>query len=93
VHKSAVRTRLTADGPLDAMLTDVNRVLVDLRKPGMFVTCAFLTASGGDGDDSSRLRFAVAGHPPILHWRHASDATSVVTDRSLTIRAFSWCEC
>jgi serine phosphatase RsbU (regulator of sigma subunit) len=71
MFKSAVRTRLAADASLDVMLTDVNRVLTGLRKPGMFVTCAFLTGDEGRAD---RLRFAVAGHPPILHRRDGSGA-------------------
>jgi serine phosphatase RsbU (regulator of sigma subunit) len=88
MFKSAVRTRLTADGSLDAMLTDVNRVLTDLRKPGMFVTCAFLAASARDGDGSGRLRFAVAGHPPILHWRRGLGAVEELSISQLPIALF-----
>jgi len=70
IFKSAVRTRLIADGSLDAVLTDVNHVVTALRRPGMFVTCASVGARK-DGA-SGRLDFTVAGHPPILHWRHPS---------------------
>jgi serine phosphatase RsbU (regulator of sigma subunit) len=76
MFKSAVRTRLTPEASLDAVLDDVNRVLIALRRPGMFVTCAFLST---EDDRSSRLRFAVAGHPPILHWRHTSGAVEELT--------------
>jgi hypothetical protein len=88
MFKSAVRTRLTTDGSLDAMLTHVNRVLTDLRKPGMFVTCAFLAASARDGDGSGRLRFAVAGHPPILHWRRGLGAVEELSISQLPIALF-----
>jgi hypothetical protein len=86
MFKSAVRTRIAGDVSLDAALTDVSRVLVDLRKPGMFVTGAFLAADGGDG--SGRLRFAVAGHPPILHWRRASGAVEELSMPQLPIALF-----
>jgi len=86
MFKSAVRTRMTTDASLDATLTDVNRVISGLRKPGMFVTCAFLAVDGGDG--GSRLRFAVAGHPPILHWRHALGAVEELSMPQLPIALF-----
>jgi sigma-B regulation protein RsbU (phosphoserine phosphatase) len=68
MFKSAVRTRLAVGPSLDALLTEVSRVLVGLRKPGMFVTCAFV--AGGAADEG--LRFTMAGHPPILHRRETS---------------------
>jgi hypothetical protein len=38
MFKSAFRSRMTTDALLGNVLADVNRVLLDLRKPGMFVT-------------------------------------------------------
>jgi serine phosphatase RsbU (regulator of sigma subunit) len=64
MFKSAVRTRLSADVSLDALLGEVNLVIGGLRKPGMFVTCAFVS---GPSAARGPLRFATAGHPAILH--------------------------
>ena len=63
--KSAARTRLAAVGP-DHFLPALNDVLLPLSEPNMYVTIAFLGYSAG------ALHFATAGHPPILHYCHAS---------------------
>jgi len=67
MFKSAMRTRLAGGGQLGPMFDDVDRVVMDVRKPGMFVTCA-MVASASAGE----LQFVVAGHPPILHYRPAT---------------------
>ena len=67
MFKSAMRTRLAAGGPLGAIFDDVERVMTEVRKPGMFVTCAMVTPSG-----AGVLQFVVAGHPPVLHYRRAT---------------------
>ena len=72
--KSTIRTRVLAGGGLDAVLTDVNQVLVPLRKPNMFVTLAAVSDDGAGG-----LAFSVAGHPPILHYRASSGAIEELT--------------
>jgi serine phosphatase RsbU (regulator of sigma subunit) len=69
MFKSAVRSRVSAHATLEATLSEVHAVLIALRKPGMFVTAGFLAS--GDGD---MVRFALAGHPPILHY-HADQKT------------------
>ena len=67
MFKSAMRTRLAAGGQLGPIFDDVDRVVMELRKPGMFVTCAMVTSlSAGE------LQFVVAGHPPVLHYRRAT---------------------
>src|SRR5262249_42202424 len=68
--KSAARMQLQQMSPIDQLLTDLNAVLLDLKKPEMYVTFAGLQF------DESGLRFSVAGHPPILHYR----ATSATVD-------------
>jgi serine phosphatase RsbU (regulator of sigma subunit) len=75
MFKSAVRTRLAVDASLGSVLTDVDRVVAGLRRPGMFVTCAFVAGEA----DASGVRVAVAGHPPILHCRGASGRVDEVT--------------
>ena len=64
MFKSAVRTRLSVDFSLGTLLGEVNHVIGGLRKPGMFVTCAFVSSPSAAGGP---LRFVTAGHPPILH--------------------------
>jgi sigma-B regulation protein RsbU (phosphoserine phosphatase) len=59
--KSAARMQLLSPQPLDRLLTDLNVVLLELKRPEMFVTFAALQF---DGD--SALQFATAGHLPIL---------------------------
>ncbi|MBX3388693.1 MAG: serine/threonine-protein phosphatase [Phycisphaeraceae bacterium] len=58
--KASIRTRLLAGGDLGAILTDVNRVLCDLTKPGMFATLACVRIGEG------QIQYALAGHLPIL---------------------------
>jgi hypothetical protein len=53
-----------------AALESVDRVLPDLKEPEMFATLALLHFGG-----SSEAEYAVAGHPPILHFRHGSSDT------------------
>jgi serine phosphatase RsbU (regulator of sigma subunit) len=69
--KSAIRTRLLGDAehagdpaPLHELLGDLNSVLEKLIAPEMFATFACLRFGAGGGD----VRFALAGHLPILHY-------------------------
>jgi serine phosphatase RsbU (regulator of sigma subunit) len=62
--KSAARMQLLSPQPLDRLLSDLNVVLFDLKKPEMYVTFAGIQFDGG-----SELEFSVAGHLPILHYR------------------------
>jgi hypothetical protein len=67
MFKAAVRTRLASSAAIDGVLDQIDPVMIDLRKPGMFVTCAMLSPSG-----PGELEFILAGHPPILHFRAMS---------------------
>jgi len=73
--KSAARMKLLSLGPLPGFLDDLNEALVPIRKPGMFVTMACVRYDGASG-----LEFALAGHPPILHYQAA---TGIVEERSV----------
>jgi hypothetical protein len=75
IVKSAVRTRLLAGGTLDEILGDVNQVLLPLRKPNMYATLAAVLH-----DEHGGTSFAIAGHPPILHFRAS---TGVVEELSI----------
>ncbi len=64
--KSAVRMRLLqSDSPSD-VCNDVNRVVHQVKRPEMFVTLA-----GVQIDEHLRVRYVIAGHPPILHYSHS----------------------
>jgi len=54
-----------------AALESVDHVLPDLKEPEMFATLALLRFGG-----ASEAEYAVAGHPPILHYRHGSSDTA-----------------
>jgi hypothetical protein len=61
--KGAMRARLLAGVPLDQLLTDLNRVLLDLSSPNMFVTLAAIRLAG-----PGEAEVCLAGHLPILHF-------------------------
>jgi serine phosphatase RsbU (regulator of sigma subunit) len=65
--KSAARTQLRTPRPLDECLDTLNAVLVDLKKPEMYVTFAAMQFDG-----TSELQFSLAGHLPIIHYRSAA---------------------
>ncbi len=68
--KGAARARLLADGSLEDLARDLNRVLGELTPAHTFVTAAFMRVSRGAGA-GARVEWASAGHLPIL--RRAAD--------------------
>jgi phosphoserine phosphatase RsbU/P len=81
--KSATRVQLRLGQPLDQVLTNLNAVLLDLKKPEMYVTFAGLQFDGRSG-----LHFSIAGHPPILHYRSASSSVEELSLPQLPIAMF-----
>lgn len=75
VVKSATRTWLSGDPDGHELLDGLNRVLLDLLPEESFVTLIALTPEGGDGV-THRLRFAAAGHGPLLHYHAATRTVS-----------------
>jgi sigma-B regulation protein RsbU (phosphoserine phosphatase) len=67
MFKSAARMRLRFAAGIDALLTDLNRVMFGLKSSNMFVTCACVRHR-----DSGHIEFGLAGHPPILHFKFSS---------------------
>ncbi|HEY7405426.1 MAG TPA: PP2C family protein-serine/threonine phosphatase, partial [Candidatus Angelobacter sp.] len=63
--KSATRMRPPDGAGLPVLLTDLNRVLLSTSAPNVFVTFACITSVEG-----GNLRFALAGHLPVLHYRN-----------------------
>ena len=67
MFKTAMRTRLQeGDSPAQA-LNGVHRALFPLKPTNMFVTVAVLQSNTGN-----QIRFASAGHPPVLHYHRKS---------------------
>ena len=62
--KSAVRMGNVQGAGLSGFLASLNQVLFSLSAPNVFVTFACLA-----GSDGGCIRFALAGHLPILHYR------------------------
>jgi Stage II sporulation protein E (SpoIIE) len=63
-----------------AALESADRVLPDLKEREMFATVALLRFDG-----SSEAEYALAGHPPILHYRHGSRGTARLSMEQLPL--------
>ena len=63
-----------------AALESVDRVLPDLKEPEMYATMALLRFDG-----SSEAEYALAGHPPILHYRQGSRDTARLSMEQLPL--------
>ena len=61
-------------------LESVDRVLPDLKEREMYATLALLHFDG-----SGEAEYAVAGHPPILHYRHGSRDTAQLSMEQLPL--------
>ncbi len=62
--KSAIRMRLRDRPPVGELLRDLNDLMLEVHKPGVFATLAALQLN-----DSGQVEYCLAGHPPILHYR------------------------
>jgi hypothetical protein len=65
--KTALRQALMTQQTLPAVLESVNAVLPAVKEPEMYATLAALRFDGSSG-----VEFALAGHPPVLHYRKKS---------------------
>jgi serine phosphatase RsbU (regulator of sigma subunit) len=81
--KSAARTELRAPRILSGLLTTLNTVLFDLKRPDMYMTFAGLRFDG-----TADLEFSVAGHLPILRYRPATSTIDEVTIPQLPVGMF-----
>jgi hypothetical protein len=78
--KSAMRLAMQFRQMPVATLESVDRVLPDLKEREMFATVALLRFGG-----SSEVEYALAGHPPILHYRHGSSDTARLSMEQLPL--------
>jgi serine phosphatase RsbU (regulator of sigma subunit) len=74
--KSAARMGSGSGENLSALMVDLNRVLLAVSAPNVFVTFACISGSNG-----SALRFVLAGHLPVLHY---SKRLRTVEERSVS---------
>jgi sigma-B regulation protein RsbU (phosphoserine phosphatase) len=65
--KSAIRIRLRDSPPLATLMRDLNDLLIELNRPGVFVTFAAVHL-----DDAGMAECGLAGHPPLLVHRRAT---------------------
>ncbi len=78
--KVAIASQLPhADDPA-LVLTGMNRTLCG-KLQGQFVTAAYLFLDVG----ALRMRYAAAGHPPLLRWRHEDGSIEEVQENGLPL--------
>lgn len=65
--KSSLRTLLLEDLPLDRVVRDANRAILQVNEPGMFITFAAMRF-----EHRGEAVFTLAGHLPILRFDAAS---------------------
>ncbi len=65
--KSAIRMRLRDAPSLVMLIRDLNDLLIELGRPGVFVTIAAIHL-----DEAGSAECGLAGHPPLLHHRRGS---------------------
>jgi hypothetical protein len=65
--KASIRTVLRDNWSLGSMLTAINTVLPAVKEPTMYATLACVRLDEATG----AAEYAIAGHPPILHYRAA----------------------
>jgi len=81
--KSATSMQLNKLKRPAELLTDLNDVMQPFTSPANYLTFAYV---GGNG--SGHLKFALAGHLPILHYRAQSRTIVEQTDNNLPIGLF-----
>jgi sigma-B regulation protein RsbU (phosphoserine phosphatase) len=82
--KSAMRMGSTGNSvALADQVADLNRTLASLSGSNVFVTFACIT-----GEDESVLRFTLAGHSPILHYRKRLDIVEEMSVSNLPLAIF-----
>jgi serine phosphatase RsbU (regulator of sigma subunit) len=70
--KTAMRYGLLLRRPLRSLVSDLNRLLPQIKEPSMFATMAALRFDG-----SNEVEYVSAGHVPVLHFR--KKATDVIS--------------
>lgn len=80
--KSAVHTKLLHEDPFSSLLDDLNDVVYKLSDESKFVTCACVEIAG------SSAAYALAGHPPILHYDVSDGRVHRLSEASFPLGLF-----
>jgi len=83
--KSAARTALLRPGSLEALLTDLNRVLFEV-KAGSATYVTFACVRCGDG---GKVEYSLAGNGPILHYHASSKKMSQLAMEQFPLGLFA----
>ena len=81
--KSAATMQLTKAQRPDDLLADLNEILQPVTSPANYLTFAYVS-----GDSSGDLRFALAGHLPILHYQKQTGTIREHSDANVPIGMF-----
>ena len=83
--KSAVRMRMASVGPCDdGLLPALNEVVYPLTAPNVYATFVYVSGDGGP-----QLKFSVAGHLPIFHYKRATGGIERCSVENLPIGMFA----
>jgi len=80
---SSLRTAMSDAPSLTSLLERVNDVLLEVKEPSMYATFAGVRLAG-----SSTAEGALAGHPPLLHYRAAQRDVVEVGEPQLPLGLF-----
>lgn len=78
--KSALRTRLLRDAPLETIVRDLNAIIAQVKDEGMFVTLAAVRF-----ENPGEAVCVLAGHPPIFVVRAATGAVETIDNDALPL--------
>jgi len=87
MFKAGLRGEIQRGGAPAAMLREAHRTLFPIKMGNMFVTVGML--EGGEG---GRVKFASAGHPPILHGHKRSGTVSEYASLDAPVGIVEWQE-
>jgi hypothetical protein len=83
--KSAVRMRMASVGPCDdGLLPALNEVVYPLTAPNVYATFVYVSGDGG-----LHLKFSVAGHLPIFHYKRSTGAIERCSVENLPVGMFA----
>jgi serine phosphatase RsbU (regulator of sigma subunit) len=83
--KSAVRMRMASVGPCDdGLLPALNEVVYPLTAPHVYATFVYVSGDGGPN-----LKFSVAGHLPIFHYKSATGGIERCSVENLPVGMFA----
>jgi len=81
--KTAIRTALLVEREMSSVIDALNRVLPAVKESNMYATLGCLRFDG-----NGRVEYAVAGHPPILHYDADTGGTSRLSMEQFPVGMF-----